>query len=75
MHRAAGNGEGISPSALSKKEQWGRRCLFIIGVGAGKFLGAKDSARISPNLSEKFFVQLLPTNFLPQRSCEDLFLV
>jgi len=68
MHRDAGKVKGISPSALSKGGQGGRRCLFIIGAGAGKFLGAKDSSRISPILPEKFFVQLLPTNFLSQRS-------
>jgi len=31
----------VSPSALSKEGQRGRRCLFIIGVGAGKYLGYK----------------------------------
>jgi len=30
------------------------------------FWGANNFARISPNLAEKFFVKLLPTNFLPQ---------
>jgi len=42
MHRDAGewrHGGSISPSALSKVGQWGWRCLFIIGVAAGKFLG------------------------------------
>ena len=40
-HRDAGrwrHGKGIHPSVLSKGEQRGRRCLFIIGLGAGKFL-------------------------------------
>jgi len=33
--------EDISPSALSKEGQRGRRWLFIIGVGAGKFWRCK----------------------------------
>jgi len=44
MHRDSGelrHGEGILPSALSKEGQRGRRCFFIIGVGAGKFLGCE----------------------------------
>jgi len=70
MHRDAGewrHSEGsISPSVLSKEGQQGRRCLFILDVGVVKFWGAKNFARISPNLPEKCFVKLLPTNFLPQ---------
>ena len=63
------NEGGIHPSILSKGEQRGRRCLFIIGLGAGKFLmWRRIFARISPNFHEKLFVQLLPTNSLPQRS-------
>ena len=68
MHRDAGtsrHGGGIHPSVLSKEEQRGRRCLFIIGLGAGTFLGLRRIfARISPNFPEKGFVQLFPTNFL-----------
>ena len=67
MHRDAGtsrHGGGIHPSVLSKEEQR-RRCLFIIGLGAGTFLGLRRIfARISPNFPEKGFVQLFPTNFL-----------
>jgi len=37
------------------------------------FRGAKDFSRISPNLPEKVFVQLLPTNFLQQRSIRSVF--
>ena len=41
-----------------RRGQWRRRCLFIVGAGAGKFLGLRRIfARISPNLPEKFFVQ------------------
>jgi len=58
MHRDAGEwrqGEGISPSALSKEGQRWRRCLFIIGVRAiANFLSAKDFALSTPNLPEKF---------------------
>ena len=56
------------PLCLYKRVATGRRCLFIISVGAGKFLGCEGFCRISQNLPETFFVQLLPTNFLPQRS-------
>ena len=72
MHRDAGRWRhvwGIHPSVLSKGEQRGRRCLFIIGLRAGKFLvWRRIFARISPNFHEKFFVQLLPANSLPRRS-------
>jgi len=77
MHRYAvewRRGGGISPSVFSKVGQWDRRCLFIIGVAAGKILGGRMIfSRISPKLPEKFFVQLLPTKFLPQRSLKTLF--
>jgi len=72
MHKDAGrwrHGGGIHTSVLSKGEQRGRRCLFIIGLGAGKFfVWRRIFARISPNFHEKLFVQLLPTNSLPRRS-------
>ena len=52
-----------------KRGATGRRCLFIIGLTAGKILvWRRIFARISPNFHEKFFVQLLPTNSLPRRS-------
>jgi len=42
--------------------------FIAIGVGVGKFMGVKRIfARIFPNLPEKYFVRLLPANFLPQR--------
>jgi len=60
---------GHLPSVLPKGEQRGRRGLSIIGLRAGTFLELRRIfARISPNLPDKFFVQLLPTNSLPQRS-------
>jgi len=40
MHRKAGewrHDDGIFQTALSKEGQREQRCLFIIGVGAGKF--------------------------------------
>jgi len=40
----------------------------VIGVGAGKFWGAKDFCPNFPKLSRKVFMRLLPTNFLPQRT-------
>jgi len=68
MHRDDGrwrHGGGIHPPVLSKEEQRGRRCLFIISLGSGTFLKLRRIfARISPNFAEKCFVQLFPTNFL-----------
>ena len=52
-----------------KRGATGAEVLFIIGLGAGKFLVLRRTfSRISLNFPEKFFVQLLPTNSLPQRS-------
>ena len=69
MHRGGGrwrHGGGIH---LSKREQGERRWFLIISSGAGKFLGLRRIfARISPDFPEKFFVKLLQTNSLPQRS-------
>ena len=62
------------PLCPLKEGQRGRKCLFILGVGAGNFLVVRRIfSRISPNLPEKVFVQLLPTNFLPQRSLRPFF--
>jgi len=62
------HGGGISPSVL-RKGGLGRRCLFIIGVGARGFFGVRCIfAQISSNLPEKLFVQLLPTKFFPKKS-------
>jgi len=58
----------VSPSARSKEEQRERRRLFIIGVGAGKFSVCEGFCSDFPKLAEKVFVQLLPLNFLLQRS-------
>jgi len=73
MHRLAGewrNGEGISPSALLKEWQRERRCLFIIGVGAGKFWGCEGFCLNLPKFARKVFVQIFS-----QKDHEDLFLV
>ena len=63
----------VSPSARSKEEQRERRRLFIIGVGAGKFSVCEGFCSDFPKLAEKVFVQLLPLNFLLQRSWRPLF--
>jgi len=60
------------PSARSKEGQRGRRCLFIIRVGAGKFSGCEGFSPDFPKLARKVFVQLLSLNFLPQRSWRPL---
>ena len=54
------------PLVLSKREQRGRRGLFIRNRQI--FEVAKGIARVSLNFPKEFFVQLLPTNSLPQRS-------
>jgi len=59
--------------SFKKGGNGGRNCLFITGVGAGTFLGVRFFARISPNLPEKWFVQLLPAIVLPQRSWRPFF--
>jgi len=67
MHR--GDGEwrhvGISPSALSKKGQRGQRCLFITGVGAGKFLGCEGFCPNFPKLARKVFWATFAYKFSP----------
>ena len=58
MHRDPGewrHGEGISPSVLSKERQGGRRCLFIISVGAGKFWVCDGFCPNFPKLVWKVF--------------------
>ena len=72
MHRAAGrwrHGGGIHPSVLSKEEQRRQRCLFIIGLGAGTFLGLRRIfARISQTSPKRvlcnFFLQTLSTKII-----------
>jgi len=74
MHRYAGEWRGNSPLSFLKVGQWDRRCLFISGVAAGEILGGRRIfSRIFLNLPEKFFLQLLPTKFLPQRSLKTFF--
>jgi len=42
---------------------------WTIGMATDKFLGLRRILSwISPNLREKYYVRLLPKNFLPQRS-------
>jgi len=58
MHRDAGerkHSEGISLSALSKEGQRGRRCVFIIGIGAGKILVCAGFCLNFPKLARKVF--------------------
>ena len=59
---------GIYPFVLSKGAQRGWTCLFIIGVVAAKFLECEGFFPEFPQIPRKVFVQLLPTNFLPERS-------
>jgi len=70
MHRDDGrwrHGGDIHPSVLSKEEQRGRRCLFIIGLGAGTFSGLRRIfSRISPNFHE-VFCATFSYKFSPQR--------
>jgi len=50
---------------FQKRNNGGGGAFFIIGLGAGTFLGLwRIFARIFPNFPEKCFVQLFPTNFL-----------
>jgi len=68
MHRDAGkwrHGEGIVPSALSKEWQRERKCLFIIGVGAGKFLGCEGFFPNFPKLARKVFCETFADIFSP----------
>jgi len=64
---------GISPSALPS---WptGTEVPFHHRSSSRQFLEVRwIFAQISPNLPEKLFVQLLLTNFLPQRSWRHFF--
>jgi len=60
----------IHPSVLSKGEQRGRRCLFIIGSGPGKFLVWR---RILPEFPQTFTKSFLCNFYLQILSHEDLF--
>jgi len=51
-----------------KRGQRGWRCLFIIGVRAGKFLGCEGFLPKFSQIPRKVFMQLLPTDFLPEIS-------
>ena len=81
MHRDAGDwrhGRGISPSVLSKRCATGaevpfhQRCRSRL-ILRMRFFARKIIARMSPNVPEKLFVQLLPAIFLPQRSSRPFF--
>jgi len=59
--------EPVSPSARSKEGQRGRNCLFIIGVGAGKFSGCEGFCSDFPKLAEKFFCATFASKFSPTK--------
>jgi len=70
MHRDAGewsHGEGIFPSALSEEGKRGRKCLFIIGVGAGKFSGCEGFCPNFPTIARKVFCATFAYKFSPTK--------
>jgi len=60
------------PLPFQKKDN-GAEVPFHHSVGAGKFFGCERFCPNLPKLAWKVFVQLLPTNFLPQSSWRPLF--
>jgi len=76
MHRDAGewrHGEGISSPALSKEGQGERRCLFIIGVGAGKFWWCEGFCPNLPKLARKVFCATFAYKFSPTKIMKTTF--
>jgi len=67
MHVDAEKWEHLSLCPF-KRGQRGWKCLFIVGVGAGKFLGCEGFLPEFPQIPRNVFVQLLPSNFVPERS-------
>jgi len=63
----------VSPSDLSKEGQ--RRCHFIYGVGAGKYLGYEGFCPDFPKLARKFFLCNFCLKVFSHKDHEDLFLV
>ena len=61
------------PSVLSKEGKRGRRCLFIIGVGVGKFLWCKEFCPNFPKLARKVFCETFTYKFSSTRSWTPLF--
>jgi len=55
------------PSARSKEGQRGRRCLFIIRVGAGKFSGCEGFSLDFPKLARKVFCTTFVSKFSPTK--------
>jgi len=64
---------GPSPPVLSKRGTTGTKVPFHKRCRSRHILGVRFFARMSPNLPEKLFVQLLPAMFPPQRSSKPFF--
>jgi len=64
---------GIHPSVLSKGAQRGRRCLFMIGLRAGKFLVGEGFLPEFPQTSTKSFLCNFYLQMLSHKDHEDLF--
>jgi len=58
---------GHFPLCPFKIGRTGRRCLFIIGVGAGKFLGCERFCPNFPRLARKVFWATSAYNFSPTK--------
>jgi len=70
IHRDAGgwrHGEDISHSVLSKEGQRRRRSYFIMGVGAGKFLGCEGFCPNFTKLTRKVFCATFACTFSPTK--------
>ena len=57
--------QGHFPLCPFKRGQRGRRCLFIIGVGAGKFLGCEGCCPNFPKLARKVFCGTFAYKYSP----------
>jgi len=64
---------GISPSDLAKEGQWRRKCLFITGVGAGKFWECEGFLPEFPQTCPKNFLGNFCPLIFSHNDHEDLF--
>jgi len=67
------HGEGIFSSAFSKEWQRERRCLFITGVGVGKFLGCEGFFPNLPKLARKVFCATFAYKVSPTKIIKTFF--
>jgi len=58
---------GHYPFRPFKRGQWRQRCLFIIGVGAGKFLGVRRIFLKYPQTRPKSFCAIFAHKFSPTK--------